>query len=93
MDFFHEFRKRIIVPTIEINQRQLEKSGLSYAEHIVLTTITGCQLIFGGISSFIHAICPFACKRTSYDICNSILDSKVMYIHREVDEIDYDKTS
>lgn len=76
MDIFHEFRKRVVRPTIELNEIYLNEVGLTYAEHFVITTIMGCQLLFAGLSAFVHAVMPFACKRTARSICSTIANSK-----------------
>jgi len=92
MDIFHEFRRRVVRPTIELNELYLNEVGLPYAEHFVISTIMGCQLIFAGFASFIHAVMPFACKRTARTICSNIANSKFTKPNQPIDSTQQNTT-
>lgn len=64
----------MIDPVIQLSKLHLEEARVQYGTHFIQANLIGCRMVFGGISAMVHAIFPFACRRTASSVCRQIID-------------------
>lgn len=86
MESSNTFYKRLIEPAIQVSNHHLQEANVSYATHFIQANLIGCRMVFGGLSAIVHAIFPFACRRTASTVCRQIVDEIDTHVNDNPDK-------